>query len=227
MRYSRPRLDFLFNRGWDGDALFTLLLSLLVGILTLGITHCWLLWRVAHMAARVSSQPARVPALAVLGNQLQADGGLSADYVLRLQRTLQLYSKAGRADILVIGGGACRQLSEAEAGTAYLIESGVDAQQIEKESLSLNTLENFRHARPWFNHHPQALVISNRYHLLRLSTMASGLGLEVCPCAAEEEWRFWSRLPRLLLEAFFLHWYWSGRIFAQLTHNRRMLDKIR
>jgi len=87
-------------------------------------------------------------------------------------------------------------------------------------------LENFRHARPWFDAHPRAVVISNRYHLQRILTMARGLGLDIRACAAEDSCKPWRRIPRLLLEAAFLHWYWSGRIFAILTKNQRMLAKI-
>jgi len=56
--------------------------------------------------------------------------------------------------------------------------------------------------------------------------MARGQGLDIRPCAAEDSCKLWRKLPRLLLEAVFLHWYWSGRIFATLTNNQRMLEKI-
>jgi vancomycin permeability regulator SanA len=165
--------------------------------------------------------------MAVLGKQLGEQGQLSRDFVLRLDRVLALRSEQNRADVLVIGGGVSEMRSEAAAGADYLQQGGFDKQQIEKEELSLNTLENFRHARPWFSRHPRALVISNRYHLLRVTTMAQGLGLDIRPCAAEDRCQLRDKIPRLMLEAFFLHWYWSGRFFAELTNNRRMLEKIK
>jgi len=161
----------------------------------------------------------------VLGKQLQ-QGELSADYRLRLDRSLRLYQAWGRPDMLVIGGGVADEISEASVGVDYLIQYGVEPSMIAVEELSVNTLENFRHARPWFKDHPQAVVISNRYHLLRILTMARGLGLDIRACAAEDSCKFWRRLPRLLLEAIFLHWYWGGRIFSTLTGNNRMREKI-
>ncbi len=44
------------------------------------------------------------------------------------------------------------------------------------------------------------------------------------PCAAEES--LYLPLHRMITETIFLHWYWCGRIYASLTQNQRMLDKI-
>ncbi len=187
----------------------------------------WLLWRVIRTAQQASAYPNEPSAMAVLGKQLDQQEQLSADYRQRLDRVRMLFFTQGQADILVIGGGVSENHSEAAVGAAYLLAAGIEEKYIQKEELSLNTLENFRHARPWFARHPLALVISNRYHLLRVLTMAQGLGLDIRPCAAEADCQLWNKIPRLMLEAFFLHWYWSGRLFAELTNNRRMLEKIK
>lgn len=221
----QPKFAQFRNRGWDADGVFTLLLSVLIGMATLGITHLWLLLQVTRMAARTSAQPDAESAVAVLGKQLQ-QGALSADFRLRLDRALSLYQVWDKPDILLIGGSTVGETSEARAGADYLIHAGVRAADIALEELSVNTLENFRHARPWFADHPRAVVISNRYHLQRILTMAQGLGLDVRTCAAEDKCKIWRRIPRLLLETVFLHWYWSARIFATLTKNQRMLTKI-
>lgn len=209
------------------DGFLSLALSLLVGAITLGVTHLWLLLQVVRTGKHATAYSGSVSALAVLGKQLDGQGGISTDYRLRLNRVLALCAGSKKPDILVVGGGISGDTTEARAGTAYLVESGVESGVIVREELSENTLENLRHARSWFDEHPQALIISNRYHLLRVMTMAAGLGLTISPCAAEERCVFWNKLPHLMLEAVFLHWYWSGRIFAQLTNNRRMLEKIR
>lgn len=227
MPFSKPKLERYFKRGWDADGFFTLILSLIAGILTLGFSHLWLLGRVMNAASTATAQPPQPEAMAVLGKQLGEQGELSQDYRQRLDRVVALCAEWGAADVLVIGGGVSEKNTEAAAGADYLLQAGIDGKTIEKEELSLNTLENFRHARPWFSRHPQSLVISNRYHLLRVLTMARGLGLDIRPCAAEDQCRLWDKFPRLMLEAFFLHWYWSGRLFAELTNNQRMLEKIK
>lgn len=221
----RPKFIRFRNRGWDADGIFTLLLSLLIGLATLGISHLLLLVQVIRTGAQANTQPDAEGAVAVLGNQLR-QGRISADYRLRLDRTLSLYQAWNKPDILVIGGDASGEISEARAGADYLIQAGVEPTAVALEELSVNTLENFRHARSWFDDHPRVVVVSNRYHLQRILTMARGLGLNIRLCAAEDTCKPWRRVPRLLLESVFLHWYWSGRVFATLTRNKRMQAKI-
>lgn len=221
----RPKFARFRKSGWDADAIFTLMLSLMIGLVTLGIPHLWLLVQVIRTGAQANTQPGTEGAVAVLGKKLQ-QGGISADYRLRLDRALVLYEIWNKPGILVIGGNTSSEISEASAGADYLIRAGVTSTAVALEELSVNTLENFRHARPWFDSHPRAVIVSNRYHLQRLLTMARGMGLDIRLCAAEDACKPWHRMPRLILEALFLHWYWSGRIFATLTNNKRMLEKI-
>ena len=218
--------DKRWGRGWDADALFTLFLSLIIGVLTLGLSHLWVFIRILSTARSAPAQPQGFPALAILGNRLSAQGAPSSDYRQRLDRALHLWRNAAPFEVLVIGGAVSSEISEAQAGQSYLERQGMDGASIQQESTSLNTLENFRHARDWFEGFPYVLVISNRYHLARVLDLARGLGLKVQPCAAESEFRFWQRLHRWPMETLFLHWYWSGRWYARITRNRRMLEKI-
>lgn len=224
--HVQRKLQQFRQSGWDADGMFTLALSLLTGVLTLGITHLWALYQVLAVAMQASSKPEAKSAISVLGNQLQEER-LSADYRARLDRVLTLYLAWHKPDVLVIGGAKKGEISEARVGADYLVKANVAPGDIVLEEISVNTLQNFRHARPWFDKHPDAVVISNRYHLARMLSMAKGLGLEISPCAAEEVCTPWRRIPRLLIEAAFLHWYWTGRVFATLTNNQRMLNKIK
>ncbi len=226
MRYSGNLHDKKWGRGWDVDALFTLFLSLLAGVATLGLSHLWVFLRILNTARRASAAPQNIPALAILGNRLTSGNIPSGDYLQRLDRALLLWRESGPFDVLVIGDAVSGGISEAEAGQLYLEQQGMEGTCIYRESASLNTLENFRHARNWFTGFPSVVVISNRYHLARVLDLARGLGLKVQPCAAEAECHFWRNVHRWPLETLFLHWYWSGRWFAQLTGNRRMLEKI-
>ncbi|BAO44368.1 conserved hypothetical protein [Thiolapillus brandeum] len=193
---------------------------------TLGLTHLWTFARILFVARSAPATPASFPALAILGNRLNSNGSPSRDFRQRLEHGLLLWRTSGPFDILVIGGAVSSELSEAGAGQTYLQEHGVESAYIHQEATSLNTLENFRHARAWFAGFPSAGVVSNRYHLARVLDLARGLGLQVQPCAAENKLHFWRHWHRWLLETMFLHWYWSGRWYAQLTGNRRMLEKI-
>jgi len=92
------------------------------------------------------------------------------------------------------------------------------------EEISTNTLENMKHSRGWFAGFDEVVLVTNRYHLERLQTLANGLTLTTRPCAAEESVDL--PLSKLFTETLFLHWYWTGRVYATVTRNQRMLDKI-
>ncbi|WP_142524378.1 YdcF family protein, partial [Methylacidimicrobium cyclopophantes] len=118
--------------------------------------------------------------------------------------------------------------SEAAVGARYLMARGVPESALVREERSRHTLENLRFhrsaARPEGLH---TALVTSRLHLARSSALASGLRIPHQLCAAEELWSLSPReIPRLLAEAFFLHWYWVGRNYARWTGNRRMLEPI-
>ncbi|NOY15794.1 MAG: YdcF family protein [Gammaproteobacteria bacterium] len=212
------------RKGFDGDARFTLFLSLLVGTLTLGLSHVFVFLRVRKRAMTSQHTSNNVTAIAVPGHQLKK-GEISTDYRLRLDRVVNLYRESDDAVIRIIGGRPSLGISEAQAGNQYLIEQDIPATAISMEEISTNTLENMKNSRCWFSLFDEVVLVSNRYHLERLQTLARGLDFVTRPCAAEESIDL--SLGKLLTETLFLHWYWAGRIYATVTHNHRMLDKIR
>ena len=219
----------LSSRGFDGDARFTFLLSLLTGAVTLGISYLYVFYRVRKCAKTCRYTSRKIFAIAVPGHQLE-NGNITADYQSRLDRAATLYFESendlvsGPAVIRIIGGRPHFGISEAQAGRQYLIEKGIPDTAISMEETSTNTLENMKHSRDWFVDFDEVVLVTNRYHLERLQTLANGLTLTTRTCAAEET--FDLPLNKLLTETLFLHWYWAGRLYATVTRNQRMLDKI-
>ena len=213
----------LNSRGFDGDARFTFLLSLLTGVATLGLSHLYVFYRVRKRATTCPHTSNGSSAIAVPGHQLE-NGKVSTDYQLRLDRAAVLFQSSNNAVIRIIGGRPHLGISEALAGSQYLLEKGIPGAAISMEETSTNTLENMKHSRDWFTGFDEVVLVTNRYHLERLQTLASGLTLTTRPCAAEET--FDLPLNKLLTETLFLHWYWAGRLYATVTRNQRMLDKI-
>lgn len=219
----------LSSRGFDGDARFTFLLSLLTGAVTLGISHLYVFYRVRKCAKICCYTSKNISAIAVPGHQLE-NGNITTDYQSRLDRAATLYTESENdpvndpAVIRIIGGRPHLGISEARAGHQYLIQLGIPETAISMEETSTNTLENMQHSRDWFASFDNVVLVTNRYHLERLQTLSKGLNLTTQPCAAEKS----ADLPlhKLITETLFLHWYWSGRLYASLTHNQRMLDKI-
>ena len=218
-----PMLHKHEKRGLDGDALLTLALSLAGIWLTRGLSFVWQLLRIISTA---SSTPATVfgaSAIVVPGHRLE-NGEISGDFRARLDRAAALFSPD--ASIIVTGAAADNEVSEAQAGRDYLVAQGIPADAIHLEQQSTNTLLNLQHARSLAPGQAPMTLVSNRYHLQRLKIMAEGMKIPVQLCAAEARWTPRAVWPKLLLEAFFTHWYWTGRLFSRITGNRRMLQRI-
>jgi uncharacterized SAM-binding protein YcdF (DUF218 family) len=221
-RFARQR-----GMGWDGLAM--LLLSNLMLLATLGLSGLWQfqrVWRIARDAlATVAEDGGWV---VVLGLRLRGDR-ITLDYARRLQRAAILYEANPRRRLLLVGGRTGSAFSEAERGRQFLLECGVPADHLVIEDQSLNTLDNLRQARRLLTDGGQDswVLVTQRYHLARALVLARGLGLQPRLCAAEERLRHDPRtLWRLVLEAYYLHWYDVGRIWSRWTRNRRSLARI-
>ena len=83
----------LSSRGFDGDARFTFLLSLLTGAVTLGISHLYVFYRVRKCAKICCYTSKKISAIAVPGHQLE-NGNITTDYQSRLDRAATLYTES-------------------------------------------------------------------------------------------------------------------------------------
>ena len=219
---------FARQLGMGLDGLAMLALSNLALLATGGLSGLWLLgqvWRVARTAPATDDADGWI---VVLGVRLQQDR-IQPDYALRLHRAAALYRANPDRRILLVGGLTGGSVSEATQGRRFLIEAGLPAACLVTEDHSLHTLDNLRHARQLraeVREQPFTLV-TNRYHLARSMAMAGGLGLQSNPCAAEDRLRLNPPMVgRLLLEAWYLHWYYVGRLWSRWTGNRHSLARI-
>lgn len=232
---DRARPDrFLRLRTMGGDGLAMLAASILAMAATAGLGYLVCLARVGTVALRAPTAPGPnvEGAIVVPGVRLRADGGVPADFERRLDRAARLVEAGmARGPVLLVGGstGGPGRPSEAAVGRDWLTARGVAAGRIRCEEASRNTLENLRAVRAtWRPGDGPALVVSNRYHLARLGVLAGGLGLPVALVAAEARAvPTPAFLGRLLLEAFFIHWYWTGRLLAEALGHRGMLGRIK
>lgn len=221
-RFARQR-----GMGWDGLAM--LLLSNLALLATLGLSGLWQfrrVWRIARDApATFADEEGWV---VVLGLRLRGDR-IAPDYACRLERAAILYKTNPRRRLLLVGGRTGSAFSEAERGRQFLLECGVPADHLVIEDQSLNTLDNLRQARRFLEGSARQtwLLVTQRYHLARARALARGLGLQPRLCAAEERFLIDPQtLWRLVLEAYYLHWYDVGRTWSRWTRNRGSLARI-
>lgn len=214
--------------GYDG--LWTLFLSTLILLLTAGLSLLPALATVIRTARKTPVTAPEKLMLVVLGKALD-QGHVDAEYAQRLNRAVTLY-RCGHRPVLILGGVSdTRYPSEAEQGRTYLLQKGIEPADILLEDQSLHTLENLHNARTIIRQKSldtAFILITSRYHLKRSQVIARGLGMQPVLCAAEDRFVFqWRQLPRLLLEAFYIHWYHTGAIWSQLTNSKKSLARIR
>lgn len=211
------------------DGLFTLLLSNIVLVGTIGLSLGWPLRYVIRTARNASVMATPGSVLVVLGMRL-SKGSVTDDYVRRLERAIKLYYDDNNRYILIVGGLTdASLLTEASRGSEYLISCGVRPEQIFIEDASRHTLENLRNARAVMesNNFAKFTIITNRYHLARSLIIAEGLGMNPDLCGAEDCFKLaMTRLPCLLLEAYYIHWYRTGTIWSRLIRSEKSLERI-
>ncbi|WP_455198268.1 YdcF family protein [Kaarinaea lacus] len=214
------------------EGILTFLLSNVVLTLSAGMTGLWAMRTVFRHATEAS--PDIVDdnqSLLVLGKKLD-NGKADEEYQQRLQRAATLLNQQAVEQVIILGGiTGGNPVSEAKAGKDTLVSLGVDASKIVTEDRSRHTLENLRFAREMLGNNAtsqqQVAIITNRYHLARAHTLASGLKIDHALCAAEDRFSLDLKLlAKLMVEAYFLHWYYSGKYWSLWTNNKKWLERI-
>jgi len=228
LRGRRARaLDHI--RRMELDGFWALCLSLALTLTTLGLSLLPFLRHVLRTARRAPCEPGPGPVAAVFGVCL-VDDHVGHEFRQRLGRGVALLRTGTVGELLLLGGVTGEAtVSEAEAGRRLLLRQGIPGEKIHLEDLSRHTLENLRNARELARERGWAdlILVSSRYHLARVAVMANGLRLAYRLCAAEMRFEIGPRtLSCALREAFYLQWYWCGKLWSILTRNRKSLERI-
>jgi uncharacterized SAM-binding protein YcdF (DUF218 family) len=150
----------------------------LLGLVSLSALYYAVTLYQVHATGR-SDQARPVDAIVVMG-AAQYDGRPSPQLAARLDHAADLWN-AGVAHLLVVTGGnqPGDRFTEADASATYLIERGVPADAILKESqghssyASLDGVATLLHQRGLFS----VLLVSDPFHSLRSRLIAQELGL--------------------------------------------------
>lgn len=212
----------------DIDGYAMLLLSTVFMTATAGLSYLYYLKKIFHTAKNETHYCDNDVVIFVLGKKLKNEAP-DKEYVQRLERVQNILNQDDNSKVIILGGKTGKAtISEAHAGKQFLQKNNIDTSRINLEEASRNTLENIKNAIALLKEqNKKIIVVSNRYHLLRAKQMAKGFGLEVELCAAEEKFNlnFLSAF-KLITEALHVHWYASGRFYARVTNNTRMLERI-
>ncbi|WP_170113054.1 YdcF family protein [Ahniella affigens] len=196
-----------------------------------GLLYAYYAYRVWRTARRASSEAGRADAVLVFGKR-SPDGAPDADLEHRLRRTLAVLGQdaSGQPSLYLLGGRTGGLESEATQMFRALQARGLPANVAAiLEDQSQDTLQNLRHARELMrtNAHEHVLLISNRYHLARVSLLARNLGIMHQVIAAESDHSIATiGAGNVLREAVFLMWIDIGTRYARGMGFKRMLARV-
>lgn len=198
--------------------------------LSAGLVYLGYFVHVVRVARDAPCVPAHGECLLVFGKHVPG-GRLDEEFSARVARAAEVWRRRAPRRILLLGGSAPGQPSEAEIAHAAMLAHGVAADApmlLEKESR--DTLQNLRNARDLLTeaaHEGRVTLLSSRYHLARCALFARQLGLDWELCAAEPALR-WSpaSLWRLAGEAAYVCCADLGTRWARRIGHRRMLARV-
>ncbi|BBZ20082.1 YdcF family protein [Mycolicibacterium gadium] len=161
------------------------------------------------------SDASQADAAVVLGAAVDDDAP-SPVFSERLRHAAELFDSGQVKWIVVTGGvGQGDTLAESEAGSAWLIGSGIPADRILVETQSRTTKQNLVFVRPLLSEHDinRVLIVSDPLHMRRAMRMADDLRLDAHPSPTPTS-RFQTlgtQLPMLLREMYFSVHYYATR----------------
>jgi uncharacterized SAM-binding protein YcdF (DUF218 family) len=182
-------------------------LWIVLGIVAVCLLYGWSLYRdIRRLAGQDSAHAA--DAIVILG-AAQYNGRPSPVLKARLDHALDLYRRGYAPAIITTGSyGLDPNYSEAQVGTEYLVQQGVNANRIITEQGSVTTRDSIRasvvlmQSQGW----NQALVVSDGFHMYRLKKMFEDAGIVVytspapeSPIESEPTQRYWHSLREVLL----------------------------
>ncbi|MFP7723417.1 YdcF family protein [Lysobacter sp. A3-1-A15] len=212
----------------DRDVLHAAAVAGAACVLSLGLVYVGYFVHVLRVARKAPCLPARGECLLVFGKH--APGGrLDVDFEARLDRTVSLWRDRSPRSLVLLGGGAPGDPTEAELAKAGLLARGITLDvPVTLESHSRDTLQNLRNARIVLGEGfaRRVTLLSSRYHLARCALFARNLGFDAEVCAAEPRLRLGPQmLLRIAGEAAYLCLTDIGTRWARLIGHRRMIDR--
>ncbi len=143
------------------------------------IVAAWLVSAVAVVRAARQDDAASADAIVVLG-AAQYNGHPSPVFRARLDHAATLFRRGLAPHVLVTGGvGLGDTVSEAVVGRRYLIAAGADPAAVVAIATGRSTEPSLKAAANWIRTHGgrRTILVSDGFHMLRLSITARRLGL--------------------------------------------------
>ncbi|MFC3550678.1 YdcF family protein [Lysobacter cavernae] len=213
----------------DRDVLHAMAVAGAACVLSAGLVYVGYFVHVLRIARKASCLPAHGQCVLLFGKHAP-QGRLDRDFAARHDRAVSLWQERPPVSVVLLGGGAPGEASEAELARQGLFARGLalDA-PLRLEAQSRDTLQNLRNARQLLGDgmRTRVTLLSSRYHLARCALFARQLGFDAELCAAEPRLRLdphmWLRLAG---EAGYVCLTDIGARWARLIGHRRMLARV-
>jgi uncharacterized SAM-binding protein YcdF (DUF218 family) len=222
----------------DGDVLHAGVVAAIACVLSAGLVYLGYFLHVWRVARQAPCRPERGECVLLFGKHAP-QGRIDGDFAARLDRAVSLWRERPPASVVLLGGGADGEPSEAEVARNALLARGLAGDiPMRLEAQSRDTLQNLRNARELLRTSlpaagiqaarlPRVTLLSNRYHLARCALFARQLGFDCELCAAEPRLPLGPRmLLRIAGEAAYVCWSDLGTRWARLIGHRRMLARV-
>ena len=213
----------------DRDVLHACAVATAVCALSAGLVYVGYFVHVLRVARNAPCQPERGECVLLFGKHAPR-GLIDRDFEARLDRAVSLWRQRPPASVVLLGGGAPDEPSEAEVARGGLFARGLSPDApLRLEGESRDTLQNLRNARHLLGEgiRSRVTLLSSRYHLARCALFARQLGFDWELCAAEPRLQLGPRMVlRLAGEAAYVCMSDIGARWARLIGHRRMLARV-
>ena len=198
-------------------------------LLSAGLVYVGYFLHVLRVARKAGCAPESGDCVLVFGKHAPS-GRIDADFEARIERAVSLWRLRPARNVLLLGGGADGDRSEAEVARDRLHARGLPLDAaLQLDVYSRDTLQNLRNARVLLGSAASTRVtlLSSRYHLARCALFARNLGFDAELCAAESRFTLGPRtLWRIAGEAGYVCVTDLGTRWARLIGHRRMLSRV-
>jgi uncharacterized SAM-binding protein YcdF (DUF218 family) len=219
-------------------------------VLSAGLVYVGYFIHVLRVARKAPCLPERGECVLLFGKHAPA-GRIDRDFEARLDRAVSVWRECTPSRVVLLGGGAPGEPTEAALARDGLLARGWATDvPLQLEARSRDTMQNLRNARRLLGKSAaatgptlvaalaveraavspaglQVTLLSSRYHLARCALFARQLGFDAELCAAEPRLQLGPRtLARLAGEAAYVCWSDLGTRWARLIGHRRMLERV-
>ena len=150
--------------------------------------------------------------IVVLGAAVWSDNKPSPSLSGRVDRAIELFNEGYAGTVILTGGSAPGELSEAEVAYNYAKKEGMDMTYVGIETLSTSTIEQILYIRRSLlndKNIEDVIVVSDSYHLIRVLEVSKFFDVDIKVTASKQQLDYEENIYRQLRESIALVVFWG------------------